>query len=308
MLPEIMKKILPSEISSAADKLNTQALFELRLRTERPLSVNYGGAFYYLGSNGFVKNSSSAIVCQVKHIKDILVRATEYSLYAVNNQICQGYLTIQGGIRIGIAGETVWNEDSLKTIKNYNALNIRIPHEVTGCAEKVIQFMGQREIKNTLFISPPGAGKTTLLRDTARILGSSEPYRNILVIDERNEIAAMNDGKMLLNVGINTDVMNGCNKTFAFTRVIRAMRPDIIITDELFDGNDVAAVAYAVSSGVKVIASVHAADHLDLLNKPGFADLIKKKLFGCFVNISDRHGPGTIDGVFDENFNAVYYP
>lgn len=313
MIPEVLKKMLPVEISLAADKLNINDLYEIRLRSDRAVSVNFKGGFYYLSNKGLIKKQTDAIVCTAKEIKEVLVKATEYSLYAVNNQICNAYLTVSGGIRIGIAGETVWDESNVKTIKNFNALNIRLPHEVTGCGTNVMKYIAVKSkadeiltVHNTLILSPPGAGKTTLLRDLARIIGSAQHFFNVLIVDERNEIASMNEGKMTLNIGINSDVINGCNKRFAFTRAVRALRPDIIITDELFDGEDVAATEYAMGSGVKVIASVHASGCRDLFLKKEFERVINSGIFSRYVSLSDRHGPGTLESVADENFNEIY--
>lgn len=309
MIPEVLRKMLPQQIVLVADKLNTKDLYEIRLRSERATSVNVKGQFYYLCNHGLTKNPKDGITVSAKDVKDVLIKATEYSLYAVNNQICEGYLTIGGGIRIGIAGETVIADAAIKTIKNFNALNIRLPHEVLGCADKVIKYINSGSIKSAIFISPPGAGKTTILRDTARILSSlPDKIYNVLVVDERNEIAAMNDGKMLLNIGVNSDVINGAPKSYAFTRAVRALRPDIIVTDELFDSEDVAAASYAINSGVAVIASVHGSNHTDLFDKKSFDDTIKNKLFKLYINLSDRYGPGTLESIYDENFKQIFSP
>ncbi len=308
MIYDSLYKILPQAITNVICKrLNPDRVYELRLRTNKPVMINYGGNFYYL-SNGGVKDSvSNSIICAEGVISDIVVKASEYSLYAVNDNICNGYITIKGGVRLGLAGEIVWEQDQIRTIKNFSSLNIRVPHEIFGCAQKVYDYACAKELKNTLVISPPGAGKTTLLRDLSRIIGNSDPATNILLVDERNELAAVHNGVAQLDIGYHTDVISNCSKQFAFSQGIRAMRPDIIVTDELFGDKDVSAIEYACASGVCVIASVHAADHADLINKPGFENIIKKRLFRRFVNLSSRHGPGTFDGIYDENFNCIYY-
>lgn len=308
MIYDSLYKILPQAITNVIYKrLNPDRVYEIRLRTNKPVMINYGGSFYYLSPSGVKDSISDSIICPEKAISDIIIKASEYSLYAVNDNICNGYITIKGGIRLGLAGEIVWEQDEIRTIKNFSSLNIRVPHEIFGCAQKVYEYACERELKNTLIISPPGAGKTTLLRDLSRIIGNAVPVTNILLVDERNELAAVHNGVAQLDIGNHTDVISNCSKQFAFSQGIRAMRPDIIVTDELFGDKDLAAIEYACASGVCVIASVHAADHADLINKPGFENIIKKRLFRRFVNLSSRHGPGTFDGIYDENFNCIYY-
>lgn len=308
MIYDNLYKILPNEITNVISKrLNPDRVYELRLRTNKPVIVNYGGNFYYLSSKGVKDSVSESIVCSESDISNIVIKASEYSLYAVNDNICNGYITIKGGVRVGLAGEIVWEQDSIRTIKNFSSLNIRIPHEIFGCAQKVYEYSCEKELKNTLIISPPGGGKTTLLRDLARLIGNANPITNILLVDERNELAAVYNGVAQLDIGAHTDVISNCSKKFAFSQGIRAMRPDIIVTDELFGDTDISAIEYACASGVCVIASVHATDHVDLINKPGFESVIRKRLFKRFVNLSSRHGPGTFDGIYDENFNCIYY-
>lgn len=302
-------KILPNQIFKALQQnMDTKKLYELRLRANKPVLINYGGEFFYLSPTGRIKNPEKAFVVSKDIINDIIIKAGNYSLYAVNNQICDGYITLVGGVRIGICGEIVWDENKIKTIKNFSSINIRVPHEVLGCAVKAYEFCFDRQVHNTLIISPPGAGKTTLLRDLARLLGNKMPILSILVADERNEIASCINGIAQLDVGLHTDVISNCSKEFAFTQAVRGLRPDIILADEIYTQKDINAIEYVASCGVTVVATVHAYDYLELVNKPGFDTLIKKRIFTRFVNLSAVHGPGTYDGIYDENFNCIYCP
>jgi len=304
---ESLSKILPAKIINAIlGRLNYEKLYEVRLRSSRPVSLNYGGKFYFLTECGLSVDPEKAMVCENTLVNEVVVRATDYSLYAVNDQLRAGFLTIRGGVRVGIAGEIVRDGDEVRTVKNFTSVNIRIPHEVKGAADKPYRLCCQNEIHNTLIVSPPGAGKTTVLRDLARQLGNRIPALNVLLVDERNELAAGYLGAAQLDVGLHTDIIANSAKAYAFTAGIRALAPDIIITDELSGAGDTAAVEYAAASGVKIFASAHAADHLEIGVKPGFESLIKKRIFTRFVDLSLSLGAGTCDGVYDANFNAIY--
>lgn len=307
MIKVSLSNILPKEIcSNIFKRLDIEKLYELRFRSERPVTVNYNGKYYFLSPEGVSDSPQNSYVSKRGFVNDIVVRASEHSLYAVNDRICGGFLTIEGGIRIGITGETVIENNMVKTVKNFNAVNIRIPHEIKGCAKKVYDNICMPGIKNTLVLSPPGAGKTTILRDLTRLLGSRQNITNVLLVDERNEIAACNEGAAALDVGVCTDIINSSNKDFAFNQGVRSMRPDVIITDEIFGERDCDAIESVCSSGVKIIASVHADSVFDIKKKKGFERILDKKLFERFVSLSSKNGPGTLDGIYNENFEKVY--
>jgi len=147
-------------------------------------------------------------------------------------------------------------------------------------------------------------GKTTLLRDLSRIIGNSIPIMNVLLVDERSEIASCVNGKPQLDVGVNTDVISNCSKAYGFEKAIRAMRPDVIITDELFGDKDFFAVENAVRSGVKVIASAHSDSRDNLYEKIGFRQAISSRLFDCYVFLSDNYGVGSIECVCDKDYKV----
>ena len=294
---------LPSQIINALKHLSINKLNEIRLRVGNPVVIEYGG-LYYLSSVGITDVIGKSIICTKDMIEYTVAQACENSIYAYNDDIKQGYLTIPGGARIGLAGTCVREGPTIKTIKNISSLNIRIPHEVKNCSLKILEFVTEPSIHNTLILSPPGAGKTTLLRDLAFQI-SQRYLQNILIIDERNEIANTINGIPQYKLGIFCDVMTNCTKKFGLENGIRSMRPDVVMTDEIANASDVQAIHYALGCGVKVIATTHCDSLIALKDKKDFEQLIEKKTFERYILLSTKNGAGTIEGVFDKNFKCL---
>ena len=286
---------LPIEIEKLIlSKFNYAGIYEIRIRQDKPIFVLYYGDYILLKDS-----RNNPVYADKKLIEYVVTSLTEMSIYRYNNQIKQGFITYEGGGRVGISGEIVLTDSGeIRTIKNIKSLVIRVPHEVKGCASSVLPFIETKSrIFNTLIISPPGCGKTTMLRDIARLLSFGERVQNIMIVDERYEIAGGNQ-----DVGSSTDVFYGGNKEFCFENGIRAMAPSVIITDEIGTKVDAESILKASYSGVAVIASVHARDTEELRNKPTFKKLIDAKLFDRYIVLSSRCGVGTIESVIDKNF------
>ena len=243
-----MLEFLPNKIKDCLQNTNLQFVYEIRLRVNKETFINYKGNYIYLGEYGVTKNKTQAVICDEKDIADCIFRAGNYSVYSVEEQIRQGFITAQNGERIGIAGEYVFEKGQPFSMRNFSSLCIRIPHEIKNSGMNIYKICLSNGLKNLLICSPPGLGKTTILRDLSRII-SEKTTKNVLICDERGEIYCG-------DVGQTCDVLKFADKQTAFSVGIRAMRPDIIITDELSIG-DCEAVKKAIFAGVCVIASAH---------------------------------------------------
>ena len=301
----MLNKILPSELIQLIEShYNKEQIREIRLRRNMPIVIIAGGECVEL------KNySDGKIIYADKGLLDyVILRATESSLYCYNNQLKNCYISTVGGIRLGISGEAVCDDNgNVKTIKNINSIVLRVPHQVLNCSKPIQKyFFNGDSLNSILVISPPCAGKTTLIRDMVRVISSKPQIINSLVVDERFEIGATVNGENMLDLGLFTDCISGCKKEFAFHEGVRALNPRLIVTDELMDESDVKACLFAVNSGVKVIATIHGENILDVKRKPFAEEIFRNKIFDYYVVLSSRLKAGTIEGVFDNNFKPVW--
>lgn len=302
----MLKNLLPNTIYEAVSKLDINKICEIRLRKNSPITINISGSSKYLSENGITLSEENSLICMPSTINYIITQASNNALYTINDQLINGYISVKGGIRIGVAGEVVYVNNQIKTIKNITSLNIRIPHEVKNCSlNSYLYLVNGNNVHNTLILSPAGAGKTTFLRDFAFQLKLRQKNLNILIVDERNEITGICNGEYNLGAR-NIDIYSNCTKSFAFENGIRSMKPDIILTDELNLDKDITAIENAITSGVKVIATIHANNIIDLKNKKQFKYLLDNKMFSRFVILSNNCGIGTIEGIYNEHFCCIY--
>ena len=283
-----MLDFLPSIVKDAVKHLNIQYLYEIRIRVGQPIMVNYQGKYRFLGGFGCTERKEKALRCTFEEIADCIYRAGKYSVYSVEEQIKQGFLTAETGERIGLAGEYVFEQGKPLAIRNVTSICIRIPHEIIGCGQVIYDVCMSDIVENVLIASSPGIGKTTILRDLARIL-SQKTAKNILICDERGELGFGDFGETC-------DVVKYSDKATAFTAGIRALRPDIIITDELSQ-KDCLALENALNAGVKVIASAHLCD-IAQINE-------NYRKFFDFIVLLDEREIGVIKGIYKRNGDGM---
>lgn len=299
----MLEKILPNDIFHILEsKVNINSINEIRLRADKPIVLSIGGQRIFLGQNGVTGNLNDALKVNKITIEDIIFRASECSIYSVNEQIKRGFIVTKGGIRLGLGGDLIEENNVIKTMTNFSSINIRIPHEIKNCSLPVFNFLLEEgHVHNSLIISPPGAGKTTFLRDFIVQLSDRNFAFNVLVLDERGELDIKKDGCL----GNFVDKISFAKKSIGFENGIRALSPNLIVTDEIGKEEDIDAILYAIHCGVNIMASIHCDNIDNLLHKPYFNKLIDEKIFTRFVLLSMRNGPGTIEGVYNENFSRL---
>ena len=281
---------LPPRIYNALSKCNIDSILEIRLRCGFAVKINNNGRYYYLSDEGISLLNQFSIICGQDDIDFIIKNVTEHSIYAFSDRIKNGYLTTKDGIRIGVAGHCVFDNEKIMAIKNFSSLNIRIPNEQNGCADKLFEYVYNKKFYNTLIISPPLYGKTTLLKDLAKKI-SDLNLVSVLVIDERGEFSKIRHE--------NIDIISYSDKLYAFKCGIRSLAPSVVITDELEDDeSDWNCVKQACNSGIKIIASCHASCLNEVVSKQHYM----KNLFERFVVLKTGGKAGIIDKVYDRGY------
>lgn len=246
----------------------------------------------FLRENGVLRVASGPLT--TTDIRETVSLLSAYSLYAFEEELRQGYLTMEGGHRVGFCGKAVLENGEIRTLKQINALNIRIAREQKGWGEYILpDLMEEGRVCHTLIVSPPGCGKTTLLRDLIRCL--SERMITVGVVDERGEIAPLRGGVPQMDVGCCTDVLEGCPKAKGMTLLLRSMGPEVIAVDELGRKEDIEAVYEVLHCGVKLLATAHGYDFSDIEKR--LQSLIKERIFERYVFLSNRKGTGTLEGI-----------
>lgn len=283
---------LPDKIFDAIKCKNTEGLSELRFRLCFPVFGIFNGKKYYITENGVSVDRNKALICSQEIISEIIENATERSLYAFNDRLKQGFITTKSGVRIGVAGDCVFENGKIITIKKISSLNIRVPHEIKNCSSKIFNNLFLKYIFNTLIVSPPAKGKTTILKDLARKFNVYTDY-SILIIDERGEFSNI--------TGENIDSIKYSDKNYALNYAIRSMSPHIVITDELQTKDDWKSAEDAASCGIKIIASCHGKNKDDLQKK----DFFKNNVFERYVFLDSDKSAGIVKEILDKDFNPI---
>ena len=288
---------LPKRIRRLMNFVDFFELEEIRLRQGIPITLQYRDGVFFLNDKGNpVLVGDNLFIPSKEDIKEALELISRSSIYAYQDDLAKGFITIPGGNRVGVSGTAISTAGKISGIKDITSLNYRIAHEVLGCSDNLMDFiLDNNRVRNTLIISPPECGKTTLLRDIIRNISNLKI--KVSVVDERGEIASCQGGFSGYDLGYSIDILTDCDKSQGMLMMLRSMSPQVIATDELGTDNDIKAIQKTVCSGVSVIATIHGKNAEDLRKNKNISELLD--FFQCFIVLSRRFGVGTIEEVYN---------
>ena len=286
------------------ENLDFAELQEIRLRIDKPLIIVYRNQEKVLPMD-----SSEKYYVTKEDVRETMDYISHYSLYAYEKELKQGFLTIEGGHRVGVMGKVVLEGTTVKNIQYISSVNIRIAHEKIGCADRVMKHITKdREVCHTLIISPPRCGKTTLLRDIIRQISDGNDFVKgvtVGVVDERSEIGGCYQGIAQNQLGMRTDILDCCPKAEGMLMLIRSMSPQVLAIDEIGTAEEIHAVEYAMQCGCKLIASVHGLEMEEAREKPILGELIRRHRFERYVILGNNRYPGEIVHIYDGRGNLL---
>lgn len=254
-------RLLPLWMRERVDMLGSESLQELRLRINRLPQMVMKDSVQYL-----------EYPTTADDLKYTINAASQYSPWA-STTISRGYITAQGGHRVGICGSVSIVDGKLNTVSDVTSLCIRVARDIQGLAVKALELP-----ESLLIIGSPGSGKTTLLRDLARLRANSGDGA-VAVVDERQELFPIVNGQFCFAAGAELDVLSGCGKKSGIEMVIRTMNPRWIVMDEITGSEDCHALIHAGWCGVSILATAHAGNMKDLMRRPVYKPLIQSGIF-----------------------------
>ena len=307
-------KIFPAKLRDKLSGIDLmeEGYTEVRFRCNGPVTLLKGREETFLhNAGGLCTDLAEAYIITVNEVREMMEYISNFSVYAYEEELRQGFLTIQDGHRVGICGKVVLADGKIKTIRNVSFLNIRLAREKKGCAEKLLPYLleGDR-LCHTLIISPPGCGKTTLLRDLIRLISNGCSKGNIRgrkvgVVDERSELAACHHGIPQNDLGIRTDVLDGCPKLLGIELLLRSMSPEVLAVDELGGEQDVEIIRKSMYCGCTIMATAHGAGKAEWFFKEAEGRRIPPGLFERYVFLGTGTKPGRIEAICDSTGKEV---
>lgn len=284
-----------------------QSVEEIRIRQGRPLMLGLAEGDCCITATGLLTTvPTEAYLVDAGDVERVTQLVSRSSLYALEEELRNGFITLPGGHRVGITGKVLTEQGRVRNIKYISGFNFRISRAVPGAADRVLPYLISPEGRfyHTVLVSPPRCGKTTLLRDIIRRLSEGVPELNfkgvtVGVVDERSEIAGCYRGIPQRQLGPRTDVLDACPKAAGMMMLLRSMGPAIIATDEIGRQEDVAALEEVLNAGVKVLTTVHGSSLAELEDRPALKYLFSIRVIERFIILGRSRGVGTVEAIID---------
>lgn len=350
---EEVLKIFPKDLRRILGQvpMDFDRIQEIRLRTQKPLLILCGSGEYGIKTDGSLTAAIPAlkearpgktrrtdserdegytareqeelweqagiVTVSQSQMKETVEYMCSFSLYAAEEELRQGFITIQGGHRIGVAGRTMTQGQDIRLMKSISFINIRVAHEIRGCGDQVMKYLysDNNRFLNTLIISPPRCGKTTLLRDIIRQVsdggldagdGRKRDGLSVGVVDERSELGACYQGVPQNDLGMRTDVLDCCPKSQGMMMLVRSMAPQVIAVDEIGSRADVEAIEYVRNCGCALAATIHGSSLEDIRQKPAMKELLRQQAFERLILLDHRESAGHVACIWDGKGRVLY--
>lgn len=306
---ESVLRLIPSNLSDAIAALSDcdkAKICEIRMRAGLPLCVSTPNNNMFVANGALLHTASSAALCTAADIAQTVSKMCQHSFYAYQNEINRGFITLQNGCRVGIAGTAVEIDGKLSSIKNITSLNIRIARQHIGCSDKIMREFTKRGVQNTVIVGAPGSGKTTILRDIAYQLSSGKYFSPLRVcaVDERYELFGTGV-QPSFECGAMCDRICGIDKHEGILTALRCLNPQVIVLDEMMSEDELSLCERGFSAGVSVITTVHAASVDDFVRRKIGKMILCGGIFEEFVFLGRKVGDGIEIMTLEEMQNEI---
>ena len=289
MAQEIVELLCP-EIGRELRKLSDNQwneIQEIRLQADKPIYLTCKGKSFPLGQ----AIREKVHILRRQELEESFRSLCEYSVHTYLPQICQGYITLSNGHRVGIGGTAVLQEGKVTSVRDITSLNIRLLREKTGKISELYQKLFPGKLCSALIAGEPSSGKTTLLREMAVQL--SNHYR-VSVADERGEILP----EQTLCRGGCLDRLVGFPKAAGILQAVRTLSPQIVVCDEIGSQEETNQLMEAIHCGVYFLGSIHAGNREELLLRPQFQTLMKEQVVERVVMLKGAEFPGEAGEIY----------